>query len=99
MLQSVRRLAIIFLTQYLLYGVYAVLFGICMQVLSKRSAGRYRMLSLSMILLFGFATVSLIIATLIILGETDLALAKSMQTIELDLGLEPSIAESSWGLR
>uniref|UniRef100_A0A0W0G3R4 Uncharacterized protein n=1 Tax=Moniliophthora roreri TaxID=221103 RepID=A0A0W0G3R4_MONRR len=51
-----------------------------------------------MILLFGFATASLIIATLVILGETDHALAESMQTIELNLGLGFSIVDSPWGL-
>ncbi|KAI3612984.1 hypothetical protein WG66_005448 [Moniliophthora roreri] len=99
MLQSVRRLATIITTQYLLYGIYAVLFGICIRILSKRKVGRYRLHCLLMTLLFGFATASLVVATLIILGETNLALAKSAQAAEVDLGSAgPPIADYSGSL-
>ncbi|ESK87346.1 hypothetical protein Moror_10913 [Moniliophthora roreri MCA 2997] len=99
MLQSVRRLATIITTQYLLYGIYAVLFGICIRILSKRKVGRYRLHCLLMTLLFGLATASLVVATLIILGETNLALAESAQAAEVDLGSAgPPIADHSGSL-
>ncbi|THU84111.1 hypothetical protein K435DRAFT_593944, partial [Dendrothele bispora CBS 962.96] len=50
--------------EFLLFGIYAVLFGMCIFLLRKRKKNHYKLHCITMTVLFTIATVSLVINTI-----------------------------------
>ncbi|ESK87345.1 hypothetical protein Moror_10912 [Moniliophthora roreri MCA 2997] len=70
--------SVVSVIQCLLYGAYVVLFGICVHILSKRRAGRYRLHCLLITVLFAFATVAVIVVTVTMVRHNQNSLEKAM---------------------
>ncbi|KAI3612945.1 hypothetical protein WG66_005469 [Moniliophthora roreri] len=76
--RTVNVSSVVSVIQCLLYGAYVVLFGICVHILSKRRAGRYRLHCLLITVLFAFATVAVIVVTVTMVRDNQNSLEKAM---------------------